>query len=82
MQQINNEDYPREEIAKQKITDYTVLYSIESMVYSATSNLKKEVNKYIQCGWQPQGGISITIDGGRCTVCQAMVKREKSGGLL
>ena len=39
--------------------------------------LNSKVNKLIEEGWEPQGGVSIAVENLAPTLCQAMVKHEE-----
>lgn len=54
--------------------EYTILIGPNGILYSATNKLIEEVNKYIQQGWEPLGGISITYNG---IATQAMIRLDK-----
>ncbi len=53
----------------------------EALMFSSLRDLDKFVNRQIDAGWQPLGGIAIYksgSDGGNSEYfCQAMVKYEK-----
>lgn len=42
----------------------------------ADIRLENEVNRYIENGWKPQGGVGITVMNGMYVFYQAMVKEE------
>ena len=66
---------------EQQPIDYVILTENDYSYYSACSDLTKKVQKYIQNGWIPQGGISISSREVGClidyTICQAMIKLKK-----
>ena len=51
--------------------EYTIIWS------QFTDRLIERVNRKIECGWRPQGGVSSALDGGVLIFIQAMV-REKN----
>ena len=42
-----------------------------------TDRLAENVNRNIECGWRPQGGVSSAIDSGVLIFIQAMVREKK-----
>lgn len=46
---------------------------------NSTAKLVEQVNQYIAQGWKPQGGVTLAIDQGNWTYCQAMVILDQSG---
>jgi len=55
-----------------KVKEYYITHSSSSMA------LYQAVDKFIQDGWQPQGGMAVTIDlNGEETFYQALVKYEE-----
>lgn len=42
-----------------------------------TDRLAERVNRKIECGWKPQGGVSSAVDSGVLIFMQAMI-REKN----
>jgi hypothetical protein len=52
------------------IVDYEIITSPKS------ADIEKTVCNMIKLGWQPQGGVSITMDGLMTRYAQAMIKVE------
>lgn len=41
--------------------DYKIIYVRDQYSITAASKLEKEVHKYINMGWEPQGGVSTSV---------------------
>jgi len=58
--------------------DYKIIYAYSMNRTYAVDFLTKDVQKHIEMGWKPQGGVSIATevyDGELWfTICQAMIK--------
>lgn len=54
------------------------LLKVDGLGYntSADIRLEDEVNRHIENGWKPQGGVGITLMNGRYVLYQAMIKEE------
>ena len=56
---------------------YQIIYATNKEIYIAALSLEKKVNDYIEKGWIPQGGVSVsrTSKSYCCTytVAQAMI---------
>lgn len=59
--------------------DYKIIYVRDQYSITAASKLEKEVHKYINMGWEPQGGVSTSISGNgmyeTTIMTQAMIKK-------
>lgn len=57
---------------------YQIVYgSSERYFFDALKELQVEVEKLLQKGFKPQGGVSITLGRGYSYIaCQAMVKED------
>lgn len=44
-------------------------------VYGRAQYFQEEVNAHLECGWELQGGISITFCGAERWFAQAMIKK-------
>jgi len=60
--------------------EYRVVCGLSNNINGAISGLVNEVQKLIEEGYKPQGGIAISEDeAGGVKVCQAMIKLPSYG---
>ncbi len=55
--------------------DYKVIVASEKHEIDAVNKIEQQVKKYVDSGWKPLGGVSISrTDTLRTVIAQAMIK--------
>ena len=56
--------------------NYQIIYAESDTIYAAALWLEHNVRNYIELGWEPLGGISVSKDKYSYTLMQAMIIRQ------
>lgn len=59
--------------------EYQIISAVDNNVTSVCQKFEERIKFCLRNGWQPQGGISVTIYStiGLCYACQAMIKESQ-----